>query len=71
MTGSLACGISMVLVAAGVGVSASATGMAAMSAGSADGPHGLLGHCYVSARGSCSGSPSTAARPPDVTHADQ
>lgn len=41
--GSVACGISMILIAAGVGASAAATGMAAMSGTGAGAPHGVIG----------------------------
>ena len=41
--GSVACGISMILIAAGVGASAAASGMAAMSGTGAGTPHGVLG----------------------------
>ena len=41
--GSVACGVSMILIAAGVGASAAATGMAAMSGTGAGAPQGVLG----------------------------
>lgn len=41
--GSVACGISMILIAAGVGASAAASGMAAMSGTGAGAPQGMLG----------------------------
>lgn len=43
LVGTIACGTSMVLVAVGVGTSAAATGMAAMSGTGPDAPHGVLG----------------------------
>ena len=41
--GSVACGVSMILIAAGVSASAAAAGMAAMSGTGAGAPHGVLG----------------------------
>jgi len=43
LVGTIACGASMVLVAVGVGTSAAATGMAAMSGTGPGAPHGVLG----------------------------
>jgi len=43
LVGTMACGASMVLVALGVGASAAATGMAAMSGTGPGAPHGVLG----------------------------